>query len=188
MGRTMLAAMTVLALTGCSDWREGEEGVEACLQRFAAKKGAVAPLADDTDQWVPSYTYDITKIKDPHAFGSEVKKRGGTFSWMGWQGSRPPEQQFQRARAKLEDQPATDAGAVVLAGDPGLYKVRGRPGLNRDLLRQGCEGQRPGMRLIRWQATRAGSIKGGTLPSSPIAAEIPAVQELDRTKIKDPLP
>lgn len=188
MGRTMFAVISLLALAGCSDWREGEETVEACLKRFALKEGAVDPLADDANQWVPSYTYDVTKVADPHAFGQEVHKRGGKFWWVGWQGSRPPEQQLQRERDKLNDMPATEAGAVVLAGDPALYKVRGKPGLNRDLLRQGCEGQRAGMRLVSWQAARADFIKDGKLPSGPTAAEIRAVQELDRPKIKDLLP
>jgi hypothetical protein len=185
MGRTMFTAMTVLALTGCSDWREGEETVEACLKRFAPKEGAVDPLADDKNQWVPSYTYDVTnlgtdeirslvrKSNDSGVAGNLTVVSGGDD---------------QQARDAFNDKPATEAGAVLLTKDPSLYKVRGKPALHRDVVRQGCEGQRAGMRLISWQAARADFIKDGKLPSGPTAAEIRAVQDLDRPKIKDLLP
>lgn len=185
MGRTMIAAMTMLALTGCSDWREGEESVEACMKRFALKEGAVHPLADDMSQWVPSYTYDVTKLA-PEQLRALLKGSGGTgqpegIAVLGGSSS-------QKARDNFHDRPATKEGLLLLTDDPALYKVRGKPGLHRNVIRQGCEGQRAGMRLINWSAARSDFMIDDKLPSGPTAAEIRAVQELDRPKIKDLLP
>lgn len=73
MGRTMIAALISMGmLSGCTDWREGEERVEACVQRFALKNGAVDPLDDSPHQWVPSYTYDVTELA-PEALRSLIK-------------------------------------------------------------------------------------------------------------------
>ncbi|MBU2588924.1 MAG: hypothetical protein KJ872_12525 [Alphaproteobacteria bacterium] len=137
------------------------------MSRHAPKKGAIDLLQDDPGVWVPAYTYDITKMEDPHAFGREVQKRGGSFQWVGWKpGRKPPESALQGQRARWEDTPATFEGAVLLAGDPGLYKVRGKPGLYRTLVRQGCEGQRLGMRLRTFSFTREEALVDGKLPST----------------------
>lgn len=185
MGRTMFAAMSVLALTGCRDWREGEETVEACMQRFVLKGGAADQLENDRNQWVPSYTYDVTKVA-PEQLRTVIKSVGGTGqpeAIAELEGSLS-----QKERDDFHDMPATEEGLLLLGGDPSLFKVRGKPGLHRDLVRQGCEGQRAGMRLISWSAARADFMKDGKLPSGPSAAVIRAAQELDRPKIKDLLP
>lgn len=95
---------------------------------------------------------------------------------------------MQKARDDFHDRPATEAGLLLMADDPSLYKVRGKAGLHRDLIRQGCEGQRAGMRLISWSAARADLMVDDKLPAGPTAAEIRAVQDLDRPKIKDLIP
>lgn len=188
MGRTMIAALISMGmLSGCTDWREGEERVEACVQRFALKNGAVDPLDDSPHQWVPSYTYDITKmgvegIRALVKTAEDGAKPGTVGVSLVGSGSS------QVARDNFADLPVTEAGVVLMADDPSLYKVRGKPGIHRDLIRQGCESQRAGMRLISWSAARADLMVDDKLPAGPTAAEIRAVQELDRPKIKDLIP
>ncbi|WP_301749573.1 hypothetical protein [uncultured Erythrobacter sp.] len=186
MGRTMIAALIAMGmLTGCTDWREGSETVEACLKRLAPKKDVVDPLHNSPHQWVPSYTYDVTKLA-PEALRSLIKvsqTKGQTEGITVLEGSSS-----QKARDDFHDRPATKEGLLLIADDPALYKVRGRPGLYRELIRQGCDGQRAGMRLINWSAARADLMVDDKFPSGPTAAEIRAVQELDRPKIKDLIP
>ena len=190
MGRTIIAVLIATGmLAGCTDWREGEETAEACVERFALKKGAVHPLADDPSQWVPSYTYDVTKmggegiralIKSTED-GAEPGTDGVSLVGSG---------SSQAARDKFADLPATKAGAVFLADDPSLYKVRGKPGLHRDLLRQGCEGQREGMRLINWQFSREEVLVDGELPKPRMtAAQMREIEKIiDKPSIKDLTP
>lgn len=184
MGRTMIAALMMTgALTGCADWREGSESVETCLARFAPKKGAVDPLEDDRNKWVPSYTYDVTKMGTENLRGLlKASEKNGQVAGIGIIG------EGSSTRKAFDDAPATEAGVLLFAEDPALFKVRGKAGLHRDLIRQGCEGQRAGMRLISWSAARADLMVDDKLPAGPTAAEIRAVQELDRHKIKDLIP
>jgi hypothetical protein len=179
MGRTMIAALIATGmLAGCTDWREGEETVAACLERFAPKKGADDPLANDPGVWVPSYTYDITKLDGLLEFGRDVMEGGGTTRIVASTSGSPHQGLLQQERDRFDGTPATAAGAVLLIDDPALYKVRGEPGLYRDLLRQGCERQRAGMRLINWQFTRADQLVNGELPPSRLkAAERRAMQK-----------
>ena len=190
MGRTMIAALIAMGmLTGCTDWREGEETVDACKKRHALKEGAVHPLDDSPHQWVPSYTYDITKmggegiraLVKTAEDGAEAGTVGVSLVGSG---------SSQSARDTFADRPATEAGAVLLADDPSLYKVRGKPVLHRDLIRQGCEGQRSGMRLLTWQATREDALIDGELPKLPMsAAQMREIQHIiDKPSIKDPTP
>ncbi len=190
MGRTMIAALISMGmLTGCTDWREGEETVEACMQRFALKKGVVHPLNDSPHQWVPSYTYDITKLGNAGIRAlvrtAENGAEPGTVgvSLVGSGSSKS-------ARDKFADLPATETGAVLMADDPSLYKVRGKPELHSDLVRQGCEAQLAGMRLISWQAAREDALVGGELPKPNMSAaetrEI--IDKIDKPSIKDLLP
>ncbi|MFN9634299.1 MAG: hypothetical protein ACK554_12815, partial [Erythrobacteraceae bacterium] len=164
MGRTIIAAFIALGmLAGCTDWREGEETFEACEKRFALKKGAVHPLADDPGQWVASFTYDITKLGG-EGIRALVKtaKDGAEPGTVGL--SVVGSGSSQIVRDKFADLPATEAGAVLMADDPSLYKVRGKPSLYRDLLRQGCEGQRAGMRLVSMSFYREDALADGELP------------------------
>ena len=190
MGRTMIAVLIAMGiLTGCNDWREGEETVEACLKRLAPKKGAVDPLEDSPHRWVPSYTYDITKMDgegiqalvrtaedgaEPGTIGVSVVGTGSS----------------QAARDKFDDMPATASGAMLLADDPSLYKIRGKTDKYRALLRHGCEGQRSGMRLLNWQAAREDVLIDGELPKLPMsAAQMRAIQnKIDKPSIKDMMP
>jgi hypothetical protein len=192
MGSSIIATLIAMAmLAGCTDWREGDETVEACMKRHALKVGAVDPLADDPGIWVPAYTYDITKLENASAFGKEVRKRGGTYRFVGsTEGSKPDDGIMQRERDRLEDTSATAAGAVIGVTDPSLYKVRGKPSLYRDLLRQGCEGQRAGMRLVSMSFYREDALADGELPLPEMTAtqrrEI--IDKFNKPLIKDPLP
>jgi hypothetical protein len=187
MGRTIIAALIAMGmLTGCTDWREGEETVEACEKRFALKKGAVHPLADDPGQWVASFTYDITKLGG-EGIRALVKtaKDGAEPGTVGL--SVVGSGSSQIVRDKFADLPATEAGAVLMADDPSLYKVRGKHGLHSDLVRQGCEGQRAGMRLISWQAAREDALVDGDLPKLPMSvAQLREFQnKFEKPLIKD---
>lgn len=167
MGRTMIAALIAVGmLTGCTDWREGSETVEACVERFALKKGAVHPLADDPGQWVPSYTFDVTKMGAENLRdlinASDAKARTAESGIIAGGGSDV------KAREAFEDTPASEAGVLLIAEDPALFKVRGKPGLHRELIRQGCEGQRAGMRLISFTFTREDALVDGELPQPEI--------------------
>ncbi len=168
MGRTMIAALIATGLlTGCTDWREGSETVEACLKRLAPKKGAVDPLDDSPHQWVPSYTYDITKmggdrVRELIKTAEHDAKPGTVGVSVAGSGSS------QAARDKFADLPATETGAVLMADDPSLYKVRGKPGLHSSLVKQGCEGQRAGMRLISFTFTREDALVDGEFPQPKI--------------------
>lgn len=190
MGRTMIAVILMTGtLSSCADWRESPETVEACLARFAPKKGAVDLLGDDPGQWVPSYTYDITKMGGEGIRAlvktAEDGANPGTVGviLIGSGSSRT-------ARDKFANIPVTEAGALLLADDPSLYKVRGKSGLNRDLLRQGCEAQRSGMRLISYRFTRADQLADGELPrSDPTSAQQREMMTIyDTPKIEDILP
>ncbi|WP_416831738.1 MAG: hypothetical protein ACMUJI_01755 [Erythrobacter sp.] len=160
-------------LAGCdtfepgADWREGIESAEDCVARL--KKAEQASLIRDTDVWVPYYTYDITKL-DPKRTQELIKIPEGededaTSGIMVVSGG-----DSQEARDEFADRPATKAGMILFADDPSLYKVRGEPTLYRDALRQGCEAQESGMRLVSWGAARESALVDGELPKSDITS------------------
>ena len=191
MGRTMIAALIATGmLAGCTDWREGEETVEACVKRHALKEGAVDPLADDPGVWVPAYTYDITKLEGSAEFLREMAGRGGNVSVVLTNSGKDNAVATRDAIDQFDDTPATEAGLVVLTDDGSFYKVRGKPSRYSVLLRQGCEGQRTGMRLVRMSFYREDALVDGEIPPPEMTAtqrrEI--IDKLNKPLIKDPLP
>ena len=192
MGRTMIAAMTMLTLAGCAktDWREGVETVEACMKRHAPKEGAADPLADDPGVWVPAYTYDITRMEDQPALIKQLADGGGRITLVASSDGSNNTRAARKAIDAFEDTPPTEAGAVVVTDDPVLYKVRRKPGLYRDLVRQGCEGQRAGMRLVRFSFYREDALVDGELPRTEMStAQMREIIENTRPfQIEDLLP
>ncbi len=167
MGRTMIAALIAMGmLTGCTDWREGPETVEDCVKRTAPKQVVRDLLYDDPGQWVPFYTYDVTKMRaknlrdlinssDPKARAAGSEETAGEVSEI-------------KAREGFGDKPTSKRGVLVFEEGRAHFKMRGKPRLYRELIRQGCEGQRAGMRLVSFTFTREDALVDGELPQPEI--------------------
>lgn len=179
LARALPCLAAFLAVTGCNlmeefDWRKGEESVDACVERLSKGRAPMENIARGNDLWVPRYTYDVTRMgaeammdlvkPQPGAESGEASATGTVA--MG------DESYIAAQREKFRREPATRAGAIFLAEDPALYKVLGEPGPERTLLRQGCAMQKPGMRLISWQYTKADYFEEGQPDGHDVPPEV----------------
>ncbi|MEO0699457.1 MAG: hypothetical protein AAFY81_07035 [Pseudomonadota bacterium] len=157
--KRQLALMPLIAvsLSGCSllfpeDKRLGLEPEDECVGRVRTSLTyqQSEALRAASGQWVPSFTYDVTKldfeaIKELMVPGSD--QTAGTRLM----------QQTNRTNAAVERFMAMDVsekGAFFMGRDPALYRVRGKPQAASGILASGCARQRKDMRLIAVTWTR----------------------------------
>ncbi|MEM6857819.1 MAG: hypothetical protein AAF559_08100 [Pseudomonadota bacterium] len=146
-----------VSLSGCSllfpeDERLGEEPQGECTGRVRTSLTyeQSEELRTASGQWVPSFTYDVTKvdfeaIKKLMVPGSD--QTAGTRLM----------QQTNRTNAAVERFMAmevSEKGAFFMGRDPALYRVRGKPQAASDILASGCQRQQQDMRLIDVTWTR----------------------------------
>ncbi|MFL0356704.1 hypothetical protein ACI5KX_09505 [Erythrobacter sp. GH1-10] len=143
-GLPALLLLPACSLFDNSDPREGEEGVEQCAERMRGWD-AVAKIGetDPTATYVPTYTYDITKmgLEDIQALTG-----GGGDETAGSRGMASTNEE-ETAVSRFMEQPVDEKGAFFLGRDPALYRVRGQAQRFDQIIRAGCERQQDGMRL-----------------------------------------
>lgn len=151
MMRVVLAPIALLALCGCDilfpeDPRLGSESVAACAARVQQDlRIQLADLgSDDATVWVPTYTYDITKLS------LEAIQELSQSSSDETQGTRLDQATNETSTAVdvFMAQDVDENGAFFLGRNPALYRVRGEAARFDDILPAGCERQQANMRLI----------------------------------------
>ena len=148
----VFASLAFLSLTGChilfpEDPRLGEETLEQCLARVTptTNRDEVFELAgDDTSLWVPTYTYDVTKldldaIKELSVPGTD--ETAGSRMTLTTNETSTAVDRYMR-------EPVDEKGSFFLGHDPALFRVRGEPMIIAEVLSAGCERQLANMRLI----------------------------------------
>ena len=146
-----LALITLLPacdLLDDTDWREGVEGAEACMQRLDGWEEQAAIAAAANLLYVPTYTYDITKL-DLDAIQALVTDGSDETA-----GARRMARTNETgtARSQFEGQPVDEDGAFFMGADPALYRVRGAAQRLEAITAAGCERQQANMRLIDIEA------------------------------------
>lgn len=160
MGRTItLCAMmaSLAALPACSlfddtDWREGDEAADKCAQRMSGKLEFKQALAQAEGRFVPTYTFDITKM------GLEDMQElivPGSDETAGSRGLAATNE-ASTAIANFMDTPVDEKGSFFLGHNPALYRVRGEPKPLEAVVASGCARQMAGMRLTDITLERAG--------------------------------
>lgn len=151
MKAVLTLSVAVLSLSGCSylfpeDSRIGEEALDACLARVASeRRDTVFDSIDDGALWVPTYTYDVTKldldsIKEPSISGHDETE--GTRITLTTNETSTAVDQFMQ-------QSVDEDGAFFMGRDPALYRVRGEALPLDEIISAGCKRQRANMRLIK---------------------------------------
>lgn len=154
--RVAAAMVSLAALSGCElfndeDPRVGVEGVEACLKRVANKsRSEEFDALDDGALWVPTYTYDVTKLELEAIQQLSVSYNDETSGTRINQTTN----ETSTAVAQFMQQPVDEDGAFFMGRDPALYRVRGAPVQLSDVITSGCERQLPNMRLIEVEFSR----------------------------------
>ncbi|MEE4200679.1 hypothetical protein [Erythrobacter sp.] len=154
MNRILFVFAASLLLTGCDDiaawfeeedWREGEESLDACMERVrAGYHEGVVELLESDEQRQPTYTFDVTKasFEDLNSITvAESEEGGGSVQFSGVDAPGYIIHDFMET-------PVDEKGAFMLGRDPALYRVRGEPIALKDVFAVGCKRQMPGMRLI----------------------------------------
>ena len=151
IARAAASLAALAALSGCDllfpeDPRVGEEAQQACVSRVegALRLELKALDAEPDAAFVPTYTYDITKL------GLEEIQALSQSRFDETEGSR-----LNRATNMTDTaveifmaEPVDENGAFFMATDPALYRVRGEAAAFADIIAQGCERQQADMRLI----------------------------------------
>lgn len=149
--RTLTAIAALAALTGCDllfpeDPRVGAEAPEKCAVRVMRDTDlARLDIEDgDTALYVPTYTFDITKL------GLEEIQQLSRSSYDETEGARLNRATNTTATAVeiFMAEPVDENGAFFMATDPALYRVRGEPQRLADIAAAGCARQQTNMRLI----------------------------------------
>jgi len=151
MIRSAALALSLVALSGCNilfpeDPRVGEEGEGACVSRV--EEALLIEFAGiDSDQdtiWVPTYTYDITKLG---LEGMQALSQSRSDEVAGTDLDRSTNETSTAVDAFMA-QPVDENGAFFLGRDPALYRVRGAPERFDEAIAAGCARQQTNMRLI----------------------------------------
>lgn len=146
---TAIAALT--ALSGCNllfpeDSRVGVEEEGKCAARVLAETdlGKFDIQEGDRAFYVPTYTYDITKL------GLEEIQKLSRSSFDETEGARLNRATNTTATAVdiFMAEAVDENGAFFMATDPALYRVRGKPQRLADIAAAGCARQQADMRLI----------------------------------------
>jgi len=151
-----LASFTLLPacdLLNDNDWREGAESAENCAKRIAGKLEVKEVLAQSDGVYVPTYTFDITKM-DLEAMQELIVP--GSDETAGSRGQAATNE-TSTAVANFMARPVDEKGAFFLGNNPALYRVRGEAQAQDNLIAAGCARQQASMRLIQISTQRATS-------------------------------
>lgn len=143
---TALTLLPACSLFEDKDPREGAEALDACVQRVS--KDALDITAQDGAMFVPTFTYDITKVSLEDLQELTVAGSDETA------GSRnmAATNETSTAVAQFMEEPVDEKGAFFMGRDPALYRVRGGPVVFEQIIPSGCERQKSGMRLTSYSA------------------------------------
>jgi len=150
----ILTPLLALAfLPGCdlinpSDWREGEEPVSECVDRLAGWDRNLDVASGAREIYVPTYTYDITKLGLEAIQDLSVEGADETAGARGMASTN----ETSTAIDAFMTQRVDSNGAFFMGNDPALYRVRGPAVPFEQIVPEGCERQQPNMRLIDIQA------------------------------------
>ncbi len=167
--RIVPAIASLVALSGCDmlfpeDPRLGIETQEACIARVDAlvEQEFGSEPADSNAVWVPTFTYDVTKLGLEAIQELSVE---GSAETAGRELSTSTNEASTALDAFMS-QPVDEKGAFFLANDPALYRVRGEPVAIGDAVAAGCARQRPNMRLtgVRLDRTDNAQLPGEDSP------------------------
>ena len=139
------------ALSGCSllfpdDPRLGDEAKDECIIRLTKTftYEQYRELETSDGQWVPTYTYDITKLDFAAVKALVVEGSDETA------GTRLMQQTNQTSTAveQFKEMDVTPQGAFFLGREPALFRVQGPAQPANTILENGCARQQTNMRLI----------------------------------------
>lgn len=142
----LLFILPACSLFGGGDPREGIEAQDDCIARFTASLGAQqrSQFASLEGEYVPTYTYDVTKmgldeVKSLMVDGSDQTAGNRLTARTNVDTT---------AIAQFMAEPVDESGAFFLGRDPALYRVRGVAMPVDRMIASGCERQQANMRLI----------------------------------------
>ena len=155
MNRAAIAVIALAGLTGCDllfpeDPRLGAEAPAACAARVEQELRIELANLQDGDRFVPTYTYDITKL------GLEAIQNLSASRSDEIKGTRLDQSTNETSTAVdvFMQQPVDENGAFFMGHDPALYRVRGEALHFADIIPAGCARQQANMRLIEIDFTR----------------------------------
>ncbi|MDJ0977531.1 MAG: hypothetical protein QNI87_03265 [Erythrobacter sp.] len=140
-----------LALGGCSllfpeDPRVGDEDEGVCQGRVRTSLTyqQSEELRTSSGLWVPTFTYDVTKLDLAAIKALTVPGTDDTAGTRLMQETNRTSTAVERFMQMEVDQ----KGAFFLGRDPSLYRVRGQAQPSTQILKSGCARQQENMRLI----------------------------------------
>ena len=178
----VLLPAIALGLGGCSllfpeDPRLGEEPELECMGRVRTSMTyqESEELRNQPGLWVPTYTYDVTKLDLAAIKGLSVP---GTDETAGTRLMRQTNR-TSTAVARFMTMEVTAKGAFFLGRDPALYRVRGMAQPLEQVLKSGCARQQSNMRLIKvsWERFK---LKPAPMPSTKDTADSDTPSETDQ--------
>ena len=164
----LILTVCAVALGGCNpmdmlfpeDPRLGEEPVYMCVGRVRADMTyeAYQELENAPGRFVPTYTYDITRLDLEAVQGLLAKGADETAGTRLMQQNNDTGAAVERFKRMSVD----EKGALFLGREPALYRVRGRAQPANTILESGCERQEPNMRLVEVTWSRGGGASAAT--------------------------
>lgn len=162
MHRVLFASIAALGLSGCNllfpeDPRVGDEDKGACQGRVRTSLTyeESEELRTLSGLWVPTYTYDVTKLDFAAIKALAVPGTDETA------GTRLM-QETNRTKAAVErfmSMEVSEKGAFFLGREPSLYRVKGKAQPASQILAAGCARQQTNMRLfaVSWKPAPPGA-------------------------------
>ncbi|MEL6239311.1 MAG: hypothetical protein AAFQ90_12075 [Pseudomonadota bacterium] len=151
--------MAAFGLSGCNllfpeDPRIGDEDKGACEGRVRTSLTyqQSEQLRTASGQWVPTYTYDITKLGFDAVKALSVPGTDETAGTRLMRETNETSAAVERFMAMKVD----EKGALFLGRSPSLYRVRGKAQPASQILANGCARQQTNMRLfaVTWKRQR----------------------------------
>jgi hypothetical protein len=165
MMRAFPAILALVALTGCDllfpeDPRLGIEDESACAARIAQELRLKLAEAggDDATMWMPTYTYDITKLS---LEAIQALSASGFNETKGTRLNRATNETSTAFDVFMDTQ-VDENGAFFLGHEPALYRVRGETARMAEVIAAGCARQQENMRLIDIDLAPRGSAAPAT--------------------------
>jgi hypothetical protein len=157
---TLMVPLLAFAVAGCDllfpeDFREGDEAQEVCIGRVQADLTyeRYNELQTASGEWIPFYTYDVTKLDFAAIKALSVEGTDETAGTRLMQETNSTSTAVERFKA-ME---VSEKGAFFLGREPALYRVRGKRQKASDILANGCARQQTNMRLIDLDWRRPGA-------------------------------
>ena len=151
-------------------WQETKAKLEEMTRKFKESKEECVTIRENcqemiktyqeseelrtvTGLWIPTYTYDVTKLDFAAIQALSVPGTDETA------GTRLM-QETNRTQAAVErfmNMDVSEKGAFFLGREPALYRVQGKAQPASQILASGCARQQPDMRLfaVSWKQARS---------------------------------